>query len=165
MTSKNAYIKNTHRNIYLTILIISIINAALSAVILFEKTQYEVQQEGICSAITGSNGCEVVQTSRYGRTLGIDNPVYGIMGFVMLGIFASLLMYGKIQAINSNILKIIKYLTVTGGMISGITAAIFLYLQEFVLHKYCIFCVAVDILSLILLGIAIYIIYYDIKHK
>jgi len=157
--------KNTHKNIYLTILIISVINIALSVVILFEKTQYEVQEEGICSAITGSNGCEVVQTSRYGRTLGVDNPVYGIIGFAMLGIFASLLMYGKIQVINTNIIKIIKYLTVSGGMIAGITAAIFLYLQEFVLHKYCMFCVAVDILSLILLSIAIYIIYYDITHK
>lgn len=140
-------------------------NVALSAIILFEKTQYEVQQGGICSAITGSNGCEVVQTSRYGKTLGIDNPVYGIIGFAILGIFASMLMYGTIQTINNNIIKIMKYLTATGGIIAGMTAIIFLYLQEFVLHKYCIFCVVVDILSLILLGIAIYIIYHDIKHK
>jgi uncharacterized membrane protein len=68
------------KKIYVTILIISLICIALSITIQLEKRQYSQNQAGICSAITGSNGCEAVQTSEYASAFGIDNPIYGIYG-------------------------------------------------------------------------------------
>jgi len=143
--------------IYSAILLISILCIVLSTIIQSEKRQYALHQATFCSAITGANGCEAVQTSAYGKIFGLDNPIYGIVGFTLLGILSFVLIKKGYN--------ILKYLTITGGIIAGIVAAIFLYLQTFVLHTYCIFCVFVDISSLILLGISIYLLYDSIKHK
>jgi len=146
------------KNVYLTILIISIVCVALSITIQTEKKQYSSNQESICSAITGSNGCETVQTSKYASIFGIDNPIFGIIGFSLLVIFSSISMTTSI--------KPLKYLILTGSIIAGLTAIWFLYLQILVINRYCIFCLMVDILSLILLGIAICLLYNTaLKHK
>jgi uncharacterized membrane protein len=63
-------------------------------------------------------------------------------------------------------IKPLKYLILTGSIIAGLTAIWFLYLQILVINRYCIFCLMVDILSLILLGIAICLLYNTaLKHK
>lgn len=145
------------RPIYWIITIISLICLIFSIVIYLEKTQYSVNHNNICSAITGTNGCEVVQTSSYGKTFGIDNPIYGIIGFFALGLFSTILIW------KHNLW--LKWLTVAGGIMSSIVAIIFIYLQAFVIHAYCLFCMIVDTLSLVLLGLVIYIIIRTFKHK
>lgn len=147
------YIK-PKKNIYSVILIISIMCIILSTTILIEKKQYSLNNEGICSVITGTDGCKAVQTSKYSRILGIDNPIYGIIGFSLLTIFTAMLIY-------MNVIPL-KYLILSGNAIAGTAAIWFLYLQIFVLHKYCIFCMMVDILSLILFGMTLYVL---IMHK
>jgi len=137
-----------NKSLYQIILIISLICLIFSVVIYFEKAQYASGHGGICSAITGSNGCEIVQTSSYGKMFGISNSLYGIVGFMILGIFSLI----SIKKNN----KIINYLTIAGGIIAGAIALLLLYIQAFVLHTYCIFCLMIDISSLILLGLAIY---------
>jgi uncharacterized membrane protein len=151
MENRHANSKHTNRTVYVSIIIISIICLILSVVIYLEKTQYSLNHNSICSAITGSNGCEVVQASKYGKTLGVDNPIYGILGFILLGILAAISIYRT--------KRIITNLTIAGGIIAGVVAIIFLYLQAFVIHTYCLFCVIVDISSLALLGISLYLLY------
>jgi uncharacterized membrane protein len=143
--------------IYKIIAIISLICLILAIIIYLEKTQYSLHHNNICSAITGTNGCEVVQTSSYGKILGIDNPIYGIVGFLVLGIFSLIL----IRKDN----KILRSLIIAGGIIAGTMALVFLYIQAYILHTYCLFCVIVDILSLVVLGLTTYIIIKIIKHK
>jgi len=145
------------RRIYAVILLISILCIILSITIQIEKKQYELNQVGICSAITGNNGCEAVQTSAYSSMGGIDNPIYGMIGFSLLAIFSMILLYKDV--------KILKYMIIIGSLTAGTLASWFLYLQAFVLHRYCIFCVIVDISSLVLVGISIYISYDIIKHR
>lgn len=147
MKQDNAYI-NAYAKTYALILAVSILCLILSITISVEKKQYEMNQGGICSAITGSDGCETVQTSKYSSIAGVDNPIYGIIGFSMMILFSAWLIYKKS--------KILEYLVIAGSFIAGIVAAWFLYLQAFVIHKYCIFCVIIDISSLIIAGIIIY---------
>ncbi|MGV8141694.1 MAG: vitamin K epoxide reductase family protein [Candidatus Woesearchaeota archaeon] len=144
------YLKEKHS--YMAIVIISIICIALSITIQIEKKNYSANQEGICSAITGSNGCEAVQTSEYASTFGVDNPIFGIIGFMLLSALSAAYILW-----NNNL---IKYAILAGSIIASSVALWFLYLQRFVLHKYCIFCIFVDILSLVILGISIYALRY-----
>jgi len=135
--------------VYYTIAILSIICLSLSVIIQIDKTAYTSNTESFCLAVTGSNGCRTVQTSSYSQTFGISNPVYGIVGFSLLAILSLLLaMYDN---------DFIRYLVMAGGIIAGSLSMWFLYVQTFVLHTYCVFCVIVDLSSLTLFCLSIYI--------
>jgi uncharacterized membrane protein len=153
--SKNRH--NADKKIYIVIAVIAIICLMLSMIIYFEKDSYEKKQPTFCSAITGNNGCETVQTSSYGRILGVSNPIYGIIGFTLLAILALM------NTIKDNIIA--KGSIIFGSTIAGIVASWFLYVQTFILHTYCIFCVIVDILSLTLFAISIYILISIIRNN
>jgi uncharacterized membrane protein len=146
-----------NRQIYKIMTIISLVCIIISIIIQIEDTKYSLHHNSICSAITGSNGCEVVQTSAYGKTLGVNNSVYGIIGFTILGLSALILIRKEH--------RIIKYLTTAGGIIAGLIAMVLIYLQAFVLHAYCIFCMIVDTFSLILLGLSIYLLLSVVRDK
>jgi uncharacterized membrane protein len=146
--------------IYKIIAVISVICLICSVVIHLENASYSLHQNSICSAITGTNGCEVVQTSSYGKTFGISNSWYGIVGFTLLSALSILMLVNKY---NKNIL--IKYLMITGGIIAGAVALVLLYLQAFILHTYCVFCLVVDISSLVIFGLAIYLLIKIGRHK
>ena len=149
-----------NKSIYRTIAILSLICLIFAVLIYSEEAQYSQHQNNFCSALTGSNGCETVQTSSYGKIFGIDNSVYGIIGFTALGIFSLIL---SIQKQKKN--KILEILTIAGGIIAGLTALTFLYIQAFILHTYCIFCLVVDTCSLMILGLTIYLLTKKGKHK
>jgi len=59
--------------------------------------------------------------------------------------------------------KLRRRLIENGGIVSGSMAVYFLYLQKFVLGQYCILCVVVDILSIIILITVFYITYKEYK--
>jgi uncharacterized membrane protein len=134
-------------------MILSIICLLLAVVIEVEKTQFKLNYNNICSAITGTNGCETVQSSTYSRTFGISNTYYGMLGFSLLIIFSAMLLKKKNWIIHN--------LLITGCIASGLMALWFLYAQAFLIHAYCLFCVIVDIISIGLFGISIYML---IKH-
>jgi len=140
--------------VYYAIAIISIICLSLAVVIQIDKTQYLSNKGSFCLAVTGSEGCRTVQTSIYSQIFGISNPFYGIVGFAILAILSLILvMYDH---------KLIRYLVVAGGLIAGSIAVWFLYIQTLILHTYCVFCVMVDISSIALFCLSIYIL---AKHK
>ncbi|GIU69686.1 MAG: hypothetical protein KatS3mg002_0922 [Candidatus Woesearchaeota archaeon] len=144
-----------NKKIYFFIAVLTLLSLVFSIVILIQKTSYNPVINNICSALNSESQCESVQKSRYSKTFGIDNPWYGIIGFSAILIFA-ILNFLKEK-------KILKKLIIAGGIISGSMAIYFLYIQSFILKQYCIFCVIVDILSIVLLCISLYITYIECK--
>jgi len=143
------------RYLYLGIIILSLIALIFSTIILIQKTSYSPNIDNFCSALDSQSECEAVQGSAYGKILGIDNPWFGIFGFALLMIFAGF----NMQKEN----KILTRLIVAAGIVSGSLATYFLYLQAFVIGQYCIFCVIVDIISIILLVIGFYLTYKEYR--
>ena len=150
------------KHIYAIIAVLSMLCIIFAVIIYVENIQLSKHQQDFCSAITGTHGCETVQSSKYSKVFGISNSIYGMVGFAILEVFALMLLFGerrKTKSNKSNIypnLTIIKYMTILGGIMSGLVALVFLYLQILVIHAYCIFCLFVDGSSLIILGFTIY---------
>ncbi len=136
-------------SVYFFIGLFAIIALFFSAVILVEKY---VANAGVitavCSAVGSSAGCVTVQHSTYGTLFNIDNPVYGIIGFTALAALAFWTQGTQ------NVWT--RRLTILGGIIAGLFAGWFLYVQAFLLHTYCVYCVVVDTISIGLLIAAVF---------
>ena len=86
-------------------------------------------------------GCNIVQKSVYNSFLGIKNSFFGIFIFGIL----SILTYLQIKYHLGYRRKLINYAVSLGFFIS----LYFLYIQFFVLHAFCKYCVVVDISTVI----------------
>jgi len=146
-----------NKGIYVAVLIIVVICLALSILILYEKSNDQTGQN-ICSAISPSSQCQAVQESTYGRILGIDNPWFGIAGFSALIILSILQM-----SLGDNLIR--KYFIIAGMIFSGLLSLWFLYVQEFLIHMYCIFCLFIDGFSIISLVLGVILLVRALKHK
>jgi len=138
------------KNIYLYILAFSAISLFVSAYIEIQKLSSP--ESDICSAIVEGSDCFGVQNSEYGKILGVDTAVFGILGFTLL------VMLSYIQYRKQNILR--SLLIIIGSMIAGIMGMIFMYLQAFVLEKYCVLCLIVDICAVITLVLSMALIFH-----
>ncbi len=144
------------RYVYFAIIGLSLIALVFSIIILIQKTtEYSPAIDSFCSALNSQSQCDAVQASKYGKILGIDNPWFGIFGFSALMIFAGL------QSLRES--KLLRRLIVAGGIISGAMALYFLHLQAFIIGQYCIFCVIVDIISIILMSLSFHITYEEYR--
>lgn len=97
---------------------------------------------------TPFEGCNAVQTSTYAKTLGISNSYYGIIIFLLMSLIT--LLYIK----KPN--RQMKFLIHTGVFIGTLIVLYFFYLQQFVIHAYCKYCLVIDIgiiISFIVLNI------------
>ena len=83
-----------------------------------------------------SQGCDIVQASSYATTLGIKNSVYGVFIFLIL-LFITVLQTQKKDKFKENIIN-------AGIVLGSIVALYFLYIQHFILHAYCRYCLIVD---------------------
>lgn len=88
----------------------------------------------ICTKFTG---CNAVQTSIYAKTFGISNSYYGIVIFALMSLL-SVLHIRKPR-------KHTKLLIHAGVFMGTLVVLYFLYLQQFVIHAYCKYCLVVDI--------------------
>lgn len=122
--------------IFLAVFVIGLI----SSLILYSNSL-----TGICDP---GKGCDVVNSSVYGKTFGISNSLYGVFIFP----FLILLTLFHIKKPHHNIRKILHLAIILGSIV----AIYFLYLQIFVIKVYCEFCTLVDIALLIGLGFMIY---------
>lgn len=100
---------------------------------------------GICRP---GEGCDKVNSSSYGSTLGIKNSVYGIFIFS----FMILLTMFHITHPNRHTRRIIHTSIIIGSLI----AFYFLYLQAFVIKVFCNLCLLVDFGLLVALGFMFY---------
>lgn len=92
---------------------------------------------GTLSILCGTNsGCEVVHFSQYNYTLGIQNSYYGIVFFSVI----SLLTLWYLTEPDENKKALINLAIIIGTIV----VLYFLYIQIFVLHAYCQYCLVLD---------------------
>jgi uncharacterized membrane protein len=94
---------------------------------------------------TASGSCSTVQTSVYAKTFGIENSYLGIIIFSLM----SFMIYSHIVKPHKHKKMLINLGVFFGTMIS----LYFLYIQKFVLHAYCKYCLVVDFGMIISFGI------------
>jgi uncharacterized membrane protein len=126
-------IKDLKYRILLTIFIIVLICSILLSIVPLPL---------ICTPL---EGCNTVQNSMYARTLGIENSYFGILIFSLM----SLMIYSHIKKPHKHKKSIINLGVFFGTMI----ALYFLYLQQFILHAFCKYCLVVDFGMIISFGI------------
>jgi uncharacterized membrane protein len=130
------------------IIILSIIALISSSLLLIKKNSASYGEE-FCSIAGGD--CDIVGQSKYAYIFGIDNAWFGVLGFLAL-IIMSMLSLARYFS------RVLNGLILAGCMIAGVVAISFLYIQHFILYSYCIYCIIVDIASIILLIVAVYVI-------
>jgi len=82
------------------------------------------------------SGCNTVLTSKFSKTLGIDNSLLGVFYFLLVGALAYL-----------NKEKFLKILSVIGA----IFALYLIFVMLFVLKEICYYCLIVDLSAIIIL--------------
>jgi len=110
--------------IFLLIFFLSLI----SSVILFSNSV-----TGICDP---GKGCDIVNSSVYGSTLGIKNSLYGIFIFS----FMIILTFFHMNRPNNHTRRIIHAAVILGSAV----ALYFLYLQFFIIRVFCTYCLVID---------------------
>ena len=112
-------------------------------------TLYSNSLTGICDP---GKGCDIVNSSAYGSTLGISNSLYGIFIFSFMIVLTAFHMNKP----NKHTRRIIHTAVIIGSLI----ALYFLYLQFFIIKAFCIFCLMTDFSLLI----ALIFLFYLWKH-
>lgn len=88
----------------------------------------------ICSP---TEGCNIVLTSTYASILGVKNSLVGIFAFLTLTIFS--LMQIKKQTRKK------KNFILFGVIVGSAISLCFIYLQAFIIHSWCKYCLVVDV--------------------
>jgi uncharacterized membrane protein len=124
---------------YTIILILMIIATASSLVLTFIPLQ---------KACGASEGCTIVNTSKYETTLGIKNAHIGLIAFPILAIL-TILELRKSR-------KYQKRLITLGMLIGSAFAIYFLYIQFFILEALCKYCLIIDVGVLLSLALILF---------
>jgi uncharacterized membrane protein len=102
---------------------------------------YDATEISVCPIF--DNGCDTVTGSKYAVILGF-------LPLALLGVFyyATVFMLGALYAFRGNkgFMKLSSYISMLGALFS----LLLLYVQGFVLHAYCFYCVSSAIVSLLL---------------
>jgi uncharacterized membrane protein len=109
------------------VLIFSLIGFSFSLYLYYVN----VHNPSICSF----SGCNSILTSKFSKTLGIDNSILGVFYFLMVGILTYL-----------NKEKIVKILSVIGA----IFALYLIFVMFFILKEICYYCLIVDLSAIII---------------
>lgn len=160
--------KNTHRQddsnnsnnknkVYIILVVLCMVGLLISIFIELQKMRGSQTLDNICLAIDENSQCKTVQNSVYARTFNVNNSLIGIFGFFILGAIA--FMQHKRKTNHKDVILIF------GCIIAGVAAIRFLYLQYAVLHAYCIFCIIVDVISIIILSVGTYLCYRILKKR
>jgi|WetSurMetagenome_2_1015567.scaffolds.fasta_scaffold468550_2 uncharacterized membrane protein len=105
-----------------------------------------VPLEQACGGL--QTGCYAVQTSQYETTFGIKNAYLGLVAFAIVGFLAFMQIKHPI--------KERKQLIGVGVIIASLIAVYLLYVQFFVLHAVCKYCMVIDSATLVSLAIMIF---------
>jgi len=132
------------KNFLICLLTLSILGLAVSIYLVYNH-YYPHLQGGICD-ITASVSCTVVNSGMYSTIFGIPVAMYGILWFLILGIFS-----WKSRQDKKAISKLL------GWNVLGILLVFYFVYIEYLLGTFCPFCTVVHVLvttSLILSVIA-----------
>jgi len=97
-------------------------------------------------------GCNTVASSSYAQFLGIPLSLFGVLYYGTMILFVTIYMHAK----NLIMLPVIMLFTSTGMILS----LYFLYLQVFVIHALCAYCIASLITSSIIFLISLIFFFY-----
>ena len=132
--------EQTRRKIkYITLMIIFLVCITCSALLVIDS-------EKVCETNCSDND--------YTETYGINHGWYGI---VILSLFLFISLYLFIYPKDKKSYERLKSFMNAGIIIGSIITIYFLYLQQFVLKEYCIYCLIIDIGLLVSLGIIIFV--------
>lgn len=92
-----------------------------------------------------TNGCSVVLSSSYATLLGIPTAAFGVLAYFAAFSFATLAAFGYGWARNGLLMVVTPMLVATLW---------FVYLQAFVLHAYCQFCLLSAAMTVLLTCLA-----------
>jgi uncharacterized membrane protein len=132
----------------ITISVLSLIGFAIATYLTVEHFQGVIPP---CSI----SGCETVLSSSYSEIFGIPVSLFGSLYYFT--ILVSLLIYFDVKntLIKDYCLKLVMVLSAV-GLIASI---IFISIMLFVLHAICVYCLASDIISIIIFILASHILY------
>lgn len=111
---------------------------------------------GPIPCVLGFTGCDTVSKSPYAVFFGIPLSAYGMAFYLAAGILAVLYLDTK----KFIVARLLMLATLCGFLAS----AYFVYLQAFVIHAFCVYCIASALSSTALFGVAITI-YLKLRKK
>ncbi|MFT4311669.1 MAG: vitamin K epoxide reductase family protein [Candidatus Woesearchaeota archaeon] len=128
---------DTRQYVTVAFIIASIVNFFLSVFIYLSKIQANLGADGALTGCFLDGGCGTVQTSHYATTLGISNPLYGVVAFFFLTVFFTWSLFANPKY------GLIAF--VDGVMALGTLFSVWLlYVQYIILQETCIYCLWVD---------------------
>lgn len=124
---------------YKILFMLFVISFLASMMLSFSQTE-----QLLCSI---GSGCDIVHASPYNYTFGIQNSYFGIPIFFIL----SLVTLSQILRPKREKKKVINIAVV----LASVVVLYFLYVQAFLLHAWCKYCLTVDISTVLALAITI----------
>ena len=101
---------------------------------------------GVTAACSGQAGCFEVLGSTYAKVAGIPVALFGVLGYFTAFTFATFAAF--------NYKRAPKLFSLTVCLLFGATLW-FLYVQAFVLHAYCRFCLFSAAITFLLMGLVV----------
>jgi uncharacterized membrane protein len=138
--------RNPSQKLIITLVILSAIGIFFSFLILLLHKN-NTTLNSICTAVNSVNSCLTVQESKYAAIFGIDNAYFGIAGFFFLFVLSLFYLVKKHN--------LIFWFIILGSFAAGIAGILFLYAQAVLINAFCLYCLVVDLVSLVLLVLGI----------
>ena len=128
------------------LILLSSVGFVISAYLLYAKTY---DKKLVCLP---GHDCDAVVKSKYGKTFGMENTIFGILYYLLIFV------YGVGLYLNRNLFKeIIVYYVLVGASVISVLFSIYLTaVQAFVLKKWCDYCIVSSIVSLLILLVLIF---------
>lgn len=140
MTDSQATKRRHPAMIYVPAMLVSLIGLADSV---YLTVQHLTGQSVKC---TVTNGCSAVLGSKYAMIAGIPTAAFGALAYFAAFSLATLAVFGYAQARTGLAILIVPMVLMTGWL---------LYLQAFVLHAFCEFCLLSATMTLTLTALVI----------
>ncbi|MGV8162828.1 MAG: vitamin K epoxide reductase family protein [Candidatus Nanoarchaeia archaeon] len=134
------------KKILLIMFLFAFIALFVTSLIKYQDLKQSESLNNVCSVANSS--CSSVQDGEYGIIFGLKVVDFGLAAF-------SLLLFLIIWQIFWPI-KGVEIIVRIGAIMAGFIGAYFISLQIFTIHQYCIYCLVVDVSSIILSGLAVY---------
>ena len=96
-------------------------------------------------------GCDAVRASAYAYPWGVPMPVFGVAGYVLI-----ILLVIADPLFSSGVARLARYVLAAGTTFGFLFSAYLEYLQGFVIHAYCTWCVTSGVVMTVLCALALY---------
>ena len=123
------------------LIILAVIGFAVSFYLYYAKTY---NKKIYCIL---KHDCDAVVKSKYGRTFGVENTLFGMLYYLMI------IAYGITLILDGNLFKgIYVYYFIVGSSAASVIYSIYLTgVQAFVLKKWCDYCIISSVASILIL--------------